>query len=92
MKNDFQNLSLEDIPKESCVIRIKNTNQYLHFDNESLFFYPKMHGCFVLLPFVADDLIQKFEKNDVDTSIIEIINFFDAYNTDGMIENQIINN
>ena len=85
-----------EIPEESCVIRIKSTNQYIHVnDNNGLFIKSKMVGCLVLMDKqTAEDMVDKITKLDIRmygkvNRVYEIIPFNEAYKAHGILDSQI---
>jgi len=92
---------LKDIPKETFVVRVKETNHYIHVNNiYGLFIKPKMTGCLVLRSKDdASDMINIINKIEIEylgetnkdlVTEYEIIPFDEAYKAHGIIEKQVV--
>lgn len=87
---DSVSLKLSDVPKGFCVIRIKDTNNYMHIKDGFLYFYPKMNGCLAISKNTAIIISQYLnEVIDEERPDMEIVDFKDAYNKHGLIEKQV---
>jgi hypothetical protein len=84
-------LKSNEIPEHFCVIRFKNTKNYLHADDGILLFKEKLHGCFVCLPEVIEDILTDLKQIKLFNDL-EIVKFKDAYKQHGLIERQIAYN
>lgn len=89
MNSHILHLNLKDIPDVCCVIRLKDTNNYLHIKEDVFFFAEIMHGCYVLMPEVAELILKKIGNLTHLGHNLEIVKFIDAYNQHGIIEKQI---
>jgi len=92
---------LKDIPKETFVVRIKQTNHYIHINKTyGLFIKAKMSGCLVLRSKDdANDMINIINKleleylGEADKDLLteyEVIPFDEAYKSHGIVEKQIV--
>lgn len=81
------NLNYKQIPDGFCVIRIKESNNYLHIKNGYVYFNDKMHGCFVVSQEVAEEMILDIER--IVEYSVEIVDFQEAYKEHGIVEKQI---
>lgn len=88
---DLIPLKKDDIPEYFSVIRIKETSTYLHFKEDTFYFKDKLHGCFVCLPEVSDEILNNLQVYKSFENL-EVITFKDAYNEHGIIEKQIAYN
>jgi len=85
-------LKYSEIPKDFCVIRIKDSCNYLHCSDDFFHFKEKMHGCFVCLPEVSNAILKDLRKDFKSFYNLESVTFKDAYNEHGIIEKQIAYN
>lgn len=84
-------LKSKEIPEDYCVIRMKDTRNYLHADEDIFFFKEKMHGCFVCLPEVSKEILNEL-RIFKSFNNLEIVKFKDAFIQHGIIERQIAYN
>ena len=84
-------LKNDDIPEHFCVIRIKDTSTYLHYKEDMFYFKERIHGCFVCLPEVSDEILNKLQGHKSFANL-EVVKFKNAYKEHGIIEKQIAYN
>lgn len=96
-------LKLKDMPENCFVIRLLNTNKYIHYnnDNDDVFIKEKMCGCLVLRNKEdADNVIKSlhvlekrlYNLRDIELTEYESIPFEQAYKEHGIVEKQIVQN
>jgi hypothetical protein len=90
---------IENIPENCFVIRVKNTNHYIHIENNyKLILKSKMMGCLVMSKESAEIIIQKIMFMDAEVFRDEVVTqyeyvpFKEAYDMHGFVEKQIICN
>lgn len=96
-------LKLNEMPENCFVLRILNTNRYIHYnnDNDDVFLIEKMNGCLVLrCKEDADNIIKSlhilerrmYNLTDIELTEYESVPFEQAYNEHGIVEKQIVLN
>ena len=84
-------LKNDDIPEYFCVIRIKETSTYLHCKEDMFYFKERIHGCFVCLHEVSDEILNNLQVFKSFANL-EVVKFKNAYKEHGIIEKQIAYN
>ena len=80
--------TLNKIPPDSFVVRIKGTGRYIHFHNEEMYLEDRMVGCFVCCEDTAIDMLIKLKSIEYEYDL-EYIKFSVAYKEHGLIERQV---
>ena len=92
---DVVNISHKEVPEDFCVVRIIETNSYIHYKDGFLYFVSRMNGCLAVQKETANYLIEIMNnifESKKEKPKLEIINFHDAYKEHGIVERQICYN
>lgn len=81
-------ITLKQIPRDSYVIRVKDTNKYIHLLNGRMELLPQMTGCYVVRKATAERLVEMFDEK-YGKQPFEIISFFISYEEHGVIEKKM---
>lgn len=89
---DFFKLSYKEVPEGYCVIRIKDTNNYIHYKGGCFFLKDRMNNCFVTCTDIAEEVIIHIKGICIGDYQFEMVDFKKAYEEHGLIEKQILYN